>query len=162
MGIFKAFDRSPEAMAAGLDQLRRQLEPQVGQPIPLFLASLAAPGAIEGAISGWGVSRKGHQVTGGATDRKNHFGLLAVTGDGWLRLYKTKAARQGVKVVEEVRAWPPGHARVAFHRSWPRVWVYVDGGGDDQLAFELIVDQAVMDHCVQPFAAHLGVTVEGT
>jgi hypothetical protein len=167
MGFLKAFDRSPEAMAEGLATLRQELEPQVGQPLQAFLLGLSPPGALEATFAGWGLSRREHRATGGATDKKGHVGMVAVTADGWLRVYRTRVAggtfrkkTTTFEVVEQVRAWPPGHARVRLVRSRWQVGIAIDGGEDDVLGFEMVADEAALTHLVQPLAALLGVVVE--
>lgn len=152
-------DRSPEAMAAATAAMGQDLASQVGRPLVAFVAGLAAPGALEGSLTGWGVSRRGHQVTGGATNRKNRFGLLAVTADGWLRLYRTKAARGRFAVEEEVRAWAPGGVEVRVLRDgWTLLIAVLDPA--DPLAFELVSTQVAVAHMVEPFAAQVGAVIE--
>ncbi len=159
MGIFKAFDRSPEAMAAGLDRLRQELEAQVGLPIEVFLAGLAPPGALEAALAPWTLSRRAHRATGGATDRKHH-ALLVVTGDGALRLFKTKAGGGTFTIVEQVRAWPLGGAQVRMLRQGWTVGIVVDDGAGEPLAFEMVSDRASVAALAEPFAARVGTVVE--
>jgi len=160
MGFLKSFDQSPEAMAAGLAEVRQELEAQLGHPLVAFIPGLTAPGTLERVIFGWGVSRKGHRVTGGATDRKNRFGLLAVTPDGWLRLYRTKASRGRWTVEEQVRAWAPGGAQVRLLREDWVVGIAVFDPTDEPLAFEMVSTEAAITYLVEPFAAQVGVRIE--